>query len=215
MPSKNPPDRQLITCEHVIRYQPQQHRPFKCSHLQDLIGVICADRHPLDVATVTFSGAVCSCDDHQASALALAKFAKKHEPVDQEVLFFYGLAGENAYLGHGGLDTTITGYNGQQKPNSGNCDIFEIEWEPTKTKVSTGTDNSIAKNVKYDNPAGFSGSLVWNTRFVEMGCDLEKWSPEEAKVTGLLRGWDTGTKTLLAWRVEHLHSWLSKRPCWA
>jgi hypothetical protein len=64
------------------------------------------------------------------------------------------------------------------------------------------------ERVRYDDPEGFSGSLVWNTRFVELGCDLSAWRPHEAVVTGLLRRWDTSTRTLLTWRVEHLLAWL-------
>ncbi|MBA8845725.1 hypothetical protein FHW02_003811 [Ochrobactrum sp. RH1CCR137] len=55
---------------------------------------------------------------------------------------------------------------------------------------------------------GFSGSLVWNTRYLECVSAGREWKPEQAVVTGLLRRWDTSTKTLLAWRVEHLRAWL-------
>jgi hypothetical protein len=35
-----------------------------------------------------------------------------------------------------------------------------------------------------------------------------QWTPDDAVVTGLLRRWDTGTKTLLVFRVEHLRAFL-------
>ncbi|MFK5980952.1 MAG: hypothetical protein QM488_18930 [Rhizobiaceae bacterium] len=81
-------------------------------------------------------------------------------------------------------------------------------WNPEGTTVSSGAHRDARARVKYSNPAGFSGSLVWNNRFVELGCDFQKWSPNEAVITGLLRRFDDTTGTLLAWRVEHLHGWL-------
>lgn len=215
LPMQKAHGRRLITCEHVVRHQPQQHRPFECDPLRELIGAVCSDRDPRDVATVTVADPVWYRDPHQGSALPFGKFATRHAPVPHEVLFFRGLAGENAYLGFGNLDAIVTGYSGQEKPGSGNSEIFEIEWEPTGTKITTGTTSSIAKRVKFDDPSGFSGSLVWNTRFVELGSNLQRWSPADAVVTGLLRRWDTQSKTLLVWRVEHLRSWLSSRPSWA
>lgn len=205
----------LLTCEHVTRYQPQKHRPFDCPVLADVVGQVCSDRDPADAATVTISQAVFDLNVHQASPLPFDKFATKHAAVDREVFFFRGLAGENAYLGFGNLDAIITGYCGQEKPGSGDDQIFEIEWNPAGVTVTSGTDPELAKRVKYDHPAGYSGSLVWNTRFVELGANLSTWSPDDAVVTGLLRRWDTAGKTLLVWRVEHLQAWLAQRPSWA
>ena len=83
-----------------------------------------------------------------------------------------------------------------------------ISRSPEETWITSGTSDEVRCRVKYNNPAGFSGSLVWNTRFVELGCDFQKWCPNEAVVTGLLRRFDEDTNTLLVWRVEHLHGWL-------
>jgi hypothetical protein len=101
-----------------------------------------------------------------------------------------------------------TGYCSQEEPGAGDADIFEILWNPPSTAVSSGTSDQVRSTFQHSNPAGFSGSLVWNTRFVEKGCDLSNWNPQDAVVTGLLRRWDYATKTLLAWRVEHLLAWL-------
>lgn len=53
-----------------------------------------------------------------------------------------------------------------------------------------------------------SGSLVWNTRYLETRESGRNWSPDDAVVTGLLRRWDEKTKTLLVYRVEHVRTWL-------
>lgn len=207
--------RRLVTCEHVMRYQPQKHRPHGSAGLEELSGVICSDRDPVDAATITISDAVWRSTSHHGTAVPFSSFALRHAPVDNEVMFFRGLAGENAYLGFGNLDAIVTGFCGQEPPGSGDNRIFELGWRPDATTITRGTGAPEARRVKFNDPAGFSGSLVWNTRFVELGCDLQKWSPEDAVVTGLLQRWDSSTRTLLVWRVEHLQGWLTSRPCWA
>ena len=67
------------------------------------------------------------------------------------------------------------------------------------------------ETLKFENACGFSGSLVWNTRYLEVTRQNLEWSPEDAVVTGLLRRWDQETKTLLVWRVEHLRMWLDAK----
>jgi hypothetical protein len=83
-----------------------------------------------------------------------------------------------------------------------------VLWDPTQITKTSRTSEEVCDRVKHDHPGGFSGSLVWNTRFVEHGCDLSRWRPSDAVVTGLLRRYDVGTGTLLVWRVEHLLNWL-------
>jgi hypothetical protein len=208
-------DTTLLTCEHVARYQPQQHRPNGSGQLISLSGVACTDRDPIDAATVRVSSLTWAERAHEAKPLPIRKFAPKHNPVEDEILFFRGLAGENAYVGFGGFDAIITGYCSQEKRETGNSQIFEIFWEPDKTQITSNTNSTAREKVKYDNGEGFSGSLVWNTRFVETGCDINVWNPCEAVVTGLLRRWDTTNQTLLVWRIEHLTAWLAARPVWA
>lgn len=205
----------LLTCEHVARCQPQQHRPNGSEKLISLSGVVCSDRDPTDAATIKIGKSTWLEQAHEAEQLSIGKFARTHSPVKDEILFFRGLAGENAYVGFGGFDAIITGYSSQEKRETGDSQIFEIFWEPDKTQITQATDAAARERVKYDNAEGFSGSLVWNTRFVEMGCDINTWSPSDAVVTGMLRRWDTATRTLLAWRSEHLIAWLKARPSWA
>ena len=104
--------------------------------------------------------------------------------------------------------TNGTGYCSQEKANTGDKEIFELFWEPDKTEVSSQTLPEASAEMKFEVAGGFSGSLVWNTRYLEVSRQGCQWSPEDAVVTGLLRRWDQDTKTLLVWRVEHLRSWI-------
>jgi hypothetical protein len=199
--------KKILTCEHVANSQPHEH---------EFHGHQCLLKLPVswhmdatkDAAVATVPTSHWNSVSHNASPLPLSRFDRKHEPVEGEVLFFRGFAGQNATLQIGWSSLIATGYCSQEKQGSGDNNIFEILWNPQGTTVSTGTSQEVRSKFQYNNPGGFSGSLVWNTRFVEKGCDLSTWSPQDALVTGLLRRWDFNTKTLLAWRVQHLLAWL-------
>jgi hypothetical protein len=55
---------------------------------------------------------------------------------------------------------------------------------------------------------GLSGSTVWNTNFVAAKMDGIEWTPELAKVTGVVWGWPSGHACLVATRAEYLRSFL-------
>ncbi|PZO47634.1 MAG: hypothetical protein DCF16_17475 [Alphaproteobacteria bacterium] len=204
----------LLTCEHVARHQPQQHRPDGAKKLILVSGEVFSDTD-CDASTTKISENTWQAQVLQSQRVVMSKFSTTHAPAKAELLFFHGLAGENAYVGFGGLDDIMTGYCSQEKADSGDDEIFEILWQPLEAQVTEGTSVDEKERLRYDDPKGFSGSLVWNTRFVELGADLSRWRPTDAVVTGLLRRWDTSTKTLLVWRVEHVLAWLASRPGWA
>lgn len=199
---------ELLTCEHVAKHSPIYHQFFECSDLLLYDSTWRMDSHAIDAAVGPIDSATLH-SQRSAMPVPISKFGSQHQPVENELLFFRGLAGENAYVGFSGLDKIITGYCSQEKkPYAQDSESFEILWNPQKISVWSGTDQETRERLKHDNPGGFSGSLVWNTRFVELGCNQDGWRPDDAIVTGLLRRWDTNSGTLLAWRVEHLLKWL-------
>jgi len=199
---------ELLTCEHVAKHDPFLHQFNGHQPLLNLPVTWRKDPPPVDAAIATIAGSHWKSVQHAAVPLSMGRFASLHQPVEHEILFFRGVAGQNVSVGANHARVTMTGYCSQEKPGSGNADIFEILWHPQGTTLTSATDPEVRSHFQYDDPAGFSGSLVWNTRFVELGCNLQTWTPNDAMVTGLLRRWDTTTKTLLSWRVEHLLAWL-------
>ncbi|MGX8011379.1 hypothetical protein ACVDG8_021645 [Mesorhizobium sp. ORM8.1] len=200
---------ELLTCEHVARFNPTAFYIDADGSSKLEPGTWRTESNPnMDVALSPVPAKEWSQVSRSAQPLSMSKFALRHATVEHEVLFFRGVAGENAYISSFGADAILSGYCSQEKNGTGDTNIFEIMWSPANAAVTAGTSDDVRTRVKYENPAGFSGSLVWNTRFVELGCDFSKWSPSEAVVTGLLRRFDIVTNTLLAWRVEHLHGWL-------
>jgi hypothetical protein len=55
---------------------------------------------------------------------------------------------------------------------------------------------------------GFSGSRVWNTRRIERLQGNREWSPDDALLTGLVWGWPTSDRCLLATKIEHIRVFL-------
>ncbi len=202
----------LLTCEHVAVKQPMHHRFFGDDSVFEHRGPWYMDPHPIDAAFAALSDAAWQAVPHQAAAVPLGKFATKHQPSEQaELLFLRGFAGENADYGFGIHQTNGSSYCSQEKAGTGDAQIFEMFWEQENTAYSQEAQAEDRANVKFKDAHGLSGSLVWNTRFVEVTSKSGEWSPEDAVVTGLLRRWDEDTKTLLVWRVEHLNAWLASK----
>lgn len=199
---------EILTCEHVAHHAPFEHDFYDRQELIKLPVRWRSDPDPIDAAIAQVPTSHWTSVDHSAAALPMSRFASQHGPVDNELLFFRGIAGQNVVLQIGHSRFNLTGYCSQEKPGAGNSQIFEIVWNPAGTTISSGTSAEVRAHFQHNNPGGFSGSLVWNTRFIELGRNLSTWSPEDAVVTGLLRRWDFTTKTLLAWRAEHLLAWM-------
>ncbi|RWQ45671.1 MAG: hypothetical protein EOS82_24065 [Mesorhizobium sp.] len=203
--------RVLLTCQHVQEEGGVDFRFFGSNKVFKHSGPWAEDRRlSVDAAIASMGDAAWSATTHKASAIPYERFAPAHQlAVPEELVFFRGFAGENANYGFGEHQASGTGYCSQEKQGSiSDPSIFEVLWEPQETRFTDETDPATRLAMKAQDPGGFSGSLVWNTRYLEHMAAGREWSPECAVVTGLLRRWDTATKTLLVWRVEHLRSWL-------
>ena len=204
--------RTLLTCEHVAREQPTHYRFHGSDDVFEHPGPWTMDKHPIDAAFAPISDAAWGASAHRAATIPFTRFAAAHSIVEQaELLFFRGYAGENAHYAFGVHQTNGSGYCTQEKKDTGDGQIFELFWEPGHTQFTSETSPDVRAEMKFENACGFSGSLVWNTRYLEVTRQNIEWSPEDAVVTGLLRRWDQETKTLLVWRVEHLRMWLDAK----
>jgi hypothetical protein len=204
--------RLLLTCEHVAIREALDFRFHGSVQVYGYRGKWTMEPQPVDIAFGLPIDKEWAATSHKALAIPYARFAQKHQVCEQaELLFFRGYAGENARYGFGVHRAGATGYCSQEKQDSGDDSIFEIFWEPENTQFSSGTSAEARAGTKVDDPGGMSGSLVWNTRYLEALKAGRNWSPKDAIVTGLLRRWDKTTKTLLVYRVEHLRAWLDAR----
>ncbi len=202
----------LLTCEHVVRGEAVRFRfNGKDAGLEPSSEWV-ADSHPVDAAFQIVPAASWGYHDNEARAIAPCRIARKHDPhCQEELMFFRGYAGENARYAFSVHQVNASGYCTQEVQESGDDELFELFWEPLHTQFTLGTLSALRSETRYDNAEGFSGSLVWNTRYLEVTGAGGVWTPEDAVVTGLLRRWDQKTKTLLAWRAEHLQAWLTSK----
>ena len=194
----------IITCEHVADKQPLNYKFADSENIYGYRGTWKSQRDPVD-ASIT-NGVLCpSPSSHQV--LKSHRFASAHIISKQaELLFFCGFAGENSKYVFEHHFTNLTGYCTQENAKAENIDSsFEIHWPNGLEKWTNGTVEQAKKQIKFSDPRGFSGSLIWNTRFVELGCDLINWSPNDAKITGLIKQFDQTNGVLLATPIEKVH----------
>lgn len=203
--------RVLLTCQHVREQGGVDYRFDGSDAVFKHPGPWIEDPLPsVDVAVAELGDARWTATSHTSVPVPYERFAHRHQiSQPEELLFFRGFAGENARYGFGEHQANASGYCSQEKhTDTPDPYIFEILWEPLETRFTSGTGEETRNVMRAQDAGGFSGSLVWNTRYLECLSAGREWTPDCAVVTGLLRRWDTGTKTLLAWRVEHLRAWL-------
>ena len=200
----------LVTAEHVIRNKTVvEHQFWDLETIFRVADPFIIERQ-LDVAFTPVHDAIWDAERHGAKTVALDEFALKHEPLKDELLFFRGFAGENARYGFGVHEANATAYCSQEPhADAIEPELFEIMWEPSKMEFTPETSDNMKATMRHDDPRGLSGSLVWNTRFVEKKAAGKDWRPEDAVVTGVLRWYTPDRKTVVALRVERLRSWLT------
>lgn len=193
----------IITCDHVAAHEPLN---FRFSTSEDVFGY--RDKwhrakEPIDAAWTDIP--LNPIPDTNAIITSDAVATAHSVCQDEEPLFFYGFAGENSAFAFDQHVTNGTGYLTQQNRDSAaDSSVLELLWPPTMPRWSNGTSSEAQKNMKFSDPRGFSGSLVWNTRFLETGGDLTTWSPQDARVTGLLKRFEEESLLLLATPIERL-----------
>jgi len=205
--------RVLLTCEHVSSPNSPIHFSLNGSEVVFPAKLPFVENKPLDAAFQLVSDSDWTAVRHQAAAIPSDRFAAEHRPFHWgEVFFFHGFAGENSGYALGTLESRASAYATQLSPGAQESDrIFELIWDPNRTSYTASTSAATRKAVQFTDAGGFSGSLVWNTRYIEVTHAEEKWTPDCAEVCGLLMRWDMSTKTLLATRIEHVRAWLDEQ----
>jgi hypothetical protein len=157
----------LLTCEHVARVTPMEYRFNGSDSVFRHSRSITMEKFPIDAAFATISDVAWNKEQHKGMEIPYEKFSLNHRVADRsELLFFRGYAGENARYGFDIHETNGSGYCSQEKVV---CEpdqrMFEIFWEHEKIEFTESTPQENRANIKHEDPHGFSGSLVWNTRY--------------------------------------------------
>jgi hypothetical protein len=198
--------RLLLTCEHVVLgRQELAFRPFGTENFLRAPARFASISDPYDIAVARIGDDLWQAAEHQAMAVGPDSFDLTHAAVEDELLFFRGYAGENSVFGFDTMVTRSSSYTTQKK-REGVESIddryhFVLLHNPEEVQF-------IDKKVHFEDPSGFSGSLVWDTGYVNCLKTGASWSPEVARVTGIVSHWAVGDPGISVLRVEHLRSYL-------
>ncbi len=197
----------ILTNEHVARVrsatQALIHMLRDKGELPLILGNHMAIPEPRDIALLPVSSTVWSAGDHRSRAITVDMIAREHRPVPTEVLIFVGYSGERHSFRFDTLITPATTSASREVPLPTDDDRFDLCYHfglDYKPNLATSIEGTSGLPV----PPGLSGSLVWNTRFVECRIRGEPWTPECARITGIVWGWPSNVGCLVATRAEYV-----------
>ncbi len=203
----------ILTNEHVVdEANPKRTGKFLGYQLggQDTIRRTVGDRTalqwPLDLGLLPVDRSAWDEDLNQSKAIEVDQISLGHDPVPTEILTFTGFAGENVAFHFNTLISKGVCYTAREVELPVDSRVssrihFAIDYRPDKATAVIG-DKGLPL------PPGLSGSTVWDTGFVRAKLAGIQWTPELARVTGVVWGWPSGHGCLIATRAEYLRSFL-------
>ncbi len=210
----------LLTNQHVMQegLGTLTHKHFDSS-TYFLCSPFTSQPWPLDLAAARAEPTWRSVD-HSAMTFPEHRFAHTHAPASGELLFLMGFAGSRSYysptanqmLTHGTpfLSQEFDPIKEGRQIISPDFDPnyhFAIPWQPATTQVVEGDTSTVPLS-----PKGFSGSPVWNTRFMEYSMAGVDWTPGVARLTGIAWAWESADRAIFVTRVEHVRTFLAGIP---
>jgi len=200
----------ILTNEHVVNVRsPTQLLLYQLRDQEDvhpILGDHLCFRWPLDTALLPVEPSAWDTSGHGSKAITTDMIAVTHEPVPTELLMFAGFSGERSKFHFNTLITRWTSSTAREVPLPKGERLkpqfhFALDYRPDSAMNVVGTHG-------LPRPPGFSGSAVWNTRFVESRMAGEPWTPEWARVTGLVWGWPSSIGCIVATRSKYVRSFL-------
>lgn len=216
----------LLTNDHVVAEVPAHGR---LAHLpgptNDYVAIVkswCRAPYPTDAACIAI-GNVGSAGMKEAVPYRLVE--KRFAADQDEVLFWIGFPGFTAdrhevptearqYMTRFGgpletpglpmLSQVIKGWNGENEERFDPAIHVAVHY-PNEAQRSANGPATTLPNAK-----GMSGSLLWDTKFVASLRKSAPWSPEDARVCGLVWGALDDPEVVIATRIEHVREAL----CW-
>lgn len=197
----------LVTNEHVAARRTTRslaHQFDGCSDVFRTLRPFVCVTYPNDLALCPINDLIWSRSSHSARAIPFSRFASCHDPVAHELLFLCGYSGDTSKFTFGQLNSQRLQYLTQedQMPTTyGDPSFhFAVLYRPNLASQTAGT----AQTCGLPRPPGWSGTLVWNTRYIEKTQAGQDWCASNARVTGIIWGWPSSDGCLLATKAEHL-----------
>jgi len=204
----------IVTNHHVASAREQQkiltHQFNGQEDIRRIRGNHVAYRAPLDLGLLPVDMEAWSDPRNASKAIETNQIALFHDPAQTELLTFTGFAGQNVKFHFNTLLAEATCYTSREiePPPDGRVFPrfhFGMDYRPDLASCVIGS------NV-LPLPPGLSGSTVWDTGFVAAKTAGIQWTPEMAKVTGVIWGWTSGHACLIATRAEYLRSFVLEVP---
>jgi hypothetical protein len=202
--------RYVLTNEHVatIRHQGRRlgHQLLNDEVLNPIVGNHVEFPLPLDLALLPVSEKAWAARPHGSDTIDIDQIALAHDPVPGELLALTGFSGEATQFHFGTLFGQGTCYMAREvvvpeDPRFRPRYHIGLDYRPD---LATGDPRTRGLPL----PPGLSGSTVWNTQFVAARMAGMDWTPEMARVTGVVWGWHSSAGCLLVTRSEYLRSFL-------
>lgn len=216
----------LLTNNHVIADVPEggclAHLPGPTDDYVAVVRPWCRVPYPIDVACTpipSFSSA------GMKGAVPYELIESEYAPEQDEVLFWIGFPGFTAdrhdaptearqrmtrfgssldLPGLPMLSQVIRNWNGEDEERFDPAVHVAVHYP---SEARTAADGPLTR---LPNAKGMSGSLLWDTKYVESLRKSTSWSPNDARVCGLVWGVLDDPEVVLATKIEHVRSAL----CW-
>lgn len=199
----------ILTNEHVSRVRGEKALTHQFNGQEDIRRIV--GNHieypaPLDIGLLPVDMAAWADPGNGSKAIDIEQIALAHTPVPGELLTLTGFAGDKVDFHFSALCAEGTCYTAREVQLPTRPDIdqrfhFGIDYRPDLATDVIGTGG-------LPRPPGLSGSTVWNTAVVEAKMRGVEWTPDMARVTGVVWGWPSNEGCLVATRIEYVRSFL-------
>lgn len=199
----------VLTNEHVARLRRSNQLGFRFDGQEDMprvIGDHIEKGPPWDLALLPVGDGVWSSLEHRSALIQEDQIALAHTPCQGEIFAVTGFAGERTNFLFKEMQFESTTSLAREVELADHDEIdhrfhFGLDYRPDLA-------TSIVGNQGLPKPPGLSGSTVWNTCFVEAKARGLQWTPDLAKIAGVVWGWPSGQGALVATKAEHVRSFL-------
>lgn len=215
----------ILTAEHVISDVPSggrlAHLPEDGAEYNGALGTPAMAAWPIDAAALPIY------PDKKflppAERILSASFIDScYSPVDKELLFWYGFPGylserNDPRQGHQLIKSrfnhiTIRGKPMLSQALNDNVQISASNFDPIlhvavhyPIAATRATDGQV---IALPNAAGMSGSALWDTKFLECSLEGRPWSPQMARICGVVWAVFDNPDVVFVTKIEHVRKGL-------
>lgn len=144
--------------------------------------------------------------DSQHTAASSHYLAHDSAGVDSDLLFIHGYPGKKSYP-----SVLLNGVFAESYPYGAGTSVSQYSWFDPDIHIALefspkGMIDEHGNEAGFIDPHGLSGSALWKTN--RGGKSAAEWSPEQARIVGVVFAWDQKANSLIATRIEVVRRFL-------